>query len=119
MKTIIRHGEVILKEIDSLPKELTLETETNKYIVAHSETGHHHILETKQKYKIFTTFDGNKFIELTEDGNLWHQKTGNDVHTPHIVKPGIYQIVIKKEFDYFQSAIRNVRDQYKIYDYKI
>ena len=53
MKTqIVRHGEVILKPITSLPKEAVLEKETNEYIVAHSETGHHHVLATKEKTEV-------------------------------------------------------------------
>ena len=48
-KQIVRHGEVILKPIAELPKEARLELETNIHIVAHSETGHHHVLKTKEK----------------------------------------------------------------------
>lgn len=110
MKTsLIRHGEVILKEVSSLPKEAKLETETNKHIVAHSETGHHHVLESIDNYKVYT-WNGETYIELGSVGTLFHEKTGKDVHTPHKVAPAVYKIVIKKEFDYFAGAIRNVRD---------
>lgn len=40
---IIRHGEVLLKPIDSLPEGAILEKTVKKEIVAHSETGHHHV----------------------------------------------------------------------------
>jgi hypothetical protein len=110
---IIRHGEVILKET-FLPKEAKLVEETNKYIVAHSETGHHHILEVKDKlnlskFKIYT-LNSDRYIELPQIAELWHEKTGKDTHTPHKIQPAVYKIVIKKEFDYFAGAIRSVRD---------
>lgn len=108
----IRHGEVIFKKIDKLPDSVTLKKTTNKEIVAHSETGHHHILETKTKdsIKIYTTLDGETFVEVGDIAELWHQKTGTDVHTPHKVGKGFWKIQIKKEYDYFAKAIREVRD---------
>lgn len=109
---IVRHGEVILKPIQALPEGVTLSETTNKRIVAHSETGHHHILEAEQgkDFKIYTTLDGKTFIELPSEAKLWHQKTGKDVHETHIIQPAIYEVVIKREYDYFKSIIRSVRD---------
>ena len=111
---IIRHGEVILKPVSEIPQNAKLEEETNKYVVAHSETGHHHILEVKDKvdlskFKVYS-HNGERYIELPHVAELWHQKTGDDVHTPHQVLPSAYKVVIKKEFDYFAGAIRRVRD---------
>lgn len=106
----IRHGEVILFPT-TLPAEAKAEEESNKYVVAHSETGHHHILEITgtSKAKIYT-FMGNKYIEIPSEAKLWHQKTGKYIHKTHKVNPGVYKIVIKKEFDYFAKVIRAVRD---------
>lgn len=110
MKTqIIRHGEVILKPIDNIPSEAILESEAEKYVVAHSETGHHHILEAQKPFKVFA-WKGDKYIEVPEIAELWHQKTGPDVHTPHKIAPAIYQVVIKKQFNYFSKIMERVRD---------
>jgi len=111
---IVRHGEVILKPISKLPNEVKLVEETNKYIVAHSETGHHHILETKEKsdmskFKVYS-WNGETYLKVPEISELWHQKSGTDTHKPHIITPSIYKVVIKKEFDYFAKIIRQVRD---------
>jgi len=111
---IIRHGEVILKPITNIPKGAILKEEVSKAIIAHSETGHHHILEVKDKvdvskFKIYT-FNGETYLELPQVAELWHQKSGTDVHTPHKVSPSAYKIIIKREFSYFDRAIRNVRD---------
>lgn len=106
---IVRHGEVILKPIDLLPKGAQFVESTKKHIVAHSETGHHHVLEATKEFKIYS-FNGEKFIEIPTVAKLWHQKTGKDIHTPHKIAPSVYKIVIKKEFDYFEKVLRSVRD---------
>jgi len=110
MNNIIRHGEVILKTT-TLPKEAILKKETNKYIVAHSESGHNHVLKAidLSKFKVYT-WNGETYIEVLEMATLLHEKTGKDTHTPHKIIPNIYKVVIKKEYDYFLKAIRNVRD---------
>jgi hypothetical protein len=105
---IVRHGEVILYPT-ILPNKAVLSKETNKEIIAHSETGHHHVLEAKEDFKIYTLL-GDTYIEIPSVAELWHQKTGKDIHTPHKIAPAVYKIVIKKEFDYFEGIIRQVRD---------
>lgn len=111
MKTaqIVRHGEVILKPVSSLPKEVNLVEKTKKYIVAHSETGHHHVLESIDKYEVFTS-NGDTYIKLGTVGTLFHEKSGNDVHTPHKIVPAVYKVIIKKSYDYFTKKLARVRD---------
>lgn len=109
MTQIIRHGEVLLKPISELPKEATLEKETNREIVAHSETGHHHVLTAPRPFKVYS-WDGERYLEVPELSTLLHEKTGKDAHAPHEVVPGIYKVNIKKHFDYFQKKMAEVRD---------
>jgi hypothetical protein len=106
---IVRHGEVLLKQVASLPKQAKLEKEMKKEIIAHSETGHHHVLEAIKPFKIWTWKD-ERYIEVPELAELWHQKEGKDAHAPHKIVPGLYKINIKKHFDYFKGALERVRD---------
>jgi hypothetical protein len=106
---IVRHGEVILKPVDSIPQGAILKETTKKNIVAHSETGHHHVLEATQDFKIYTMM-GDTYIEIPSVATLRHEKTGKDVHTPHKIAPAIYKIEIKKEFNYFSGLLQKVRD---------
>lgn len=106
---IVRHGEVIIKEIDSIPKGAKLEKETKSHIVAHSETGHHHVLESLKDFKVYS-WNGETYLEVPEISKLLHEKTGNDVHTPHKIVPAKYKVIIKKNFDYFKKAMTAVRD---------
>lgn len=110
---IIRHGEVILYPTN-LPKGAKLEKTDSQIVVAHSETGHHHILEVKNKVdmskiKVYS-WNGETYLEVPEIAKLWHQKTGDEVHTEHAVVPSAYKVVIKKEFDYFKGILSAVRD---------
>jgi len=106
----IRHGEVILKPIASIPSEAKLEKEITSHVVAHSETGHHHVLETPQMPLSVYTWNDTTYVQVPEIAKLLHQKTGAHVHTPHEVAPSAYEVVIKKEFDYFAGKMREVRD---------
>lgn len=106
---IVRHGEVILKPIANLPKKVKLQEETKKYIVAHSETGHHHVLESIDNYKVYT-WNGETYLDLGTVGNLFHEKSGKDVHTPHTIVPATYKVIIKKSYDYFTKKLQRVRD---------
>jgi len=108
-KHIVRHGEVVLKQIDSLPKEAKLQKEINKEIIAHSETGHHHVLEAIKPFKVYS-LNGDRYLEVPQLAKLWHQKTGKDVHTPHKIVKGFYKINIKKSYNYFSKLLERVRD---------
>lgn len=63
----IRHGEVILNPIQKLPSDAKLNNESNKIVVAHSETGHHHILQTldMSKIKVYT-LKGDTYLEVPQ-----------------------------------------------------
>jgi hypothetical protein len=111
---LVRHGEVILKAIDTLPDGAKLVEAVYKVIVAHSETGHHHILEVKDKIdmskiKVYS-WNGETYLEVPQISELWHQKSDKDVHKTHKIAPAIYKVILKKEFDYYQGVLRTVRD---------
>lgn len=104
----VRHGEVILKP-STLPKEAKLKIESKKYIVAHSETGHHHVLEAVKDIKVYS-WKGDTYVEVPELAELWHQKTGADVHKTHKIAPSVYKVIIKKSYNYFSKIMERVRD---------
>jgi len=109
MKTqIIRHGEVILKE-DTLPDGAELVKTTNEYVVAHSETGHDHVVTAKSPFKVYN-HNGTFYMELTKEGELIHRKTGKDAHKTHKIKPSVFKVIIKKSFNYFSGLMERVRD---------
>lgn len=105
---IYRHGELILKET-TLPEGAKKIEQTKETILSHSETGHHHVLTSAKPFEIYEC-NGQKYVMTMQVAELTHKKTGKDVHKTHKLVPAVYQIILKKEFDYFEGVMKTVRD---------
>lgn len=113
----IRHGDVVLKPVDSLPLGKT--TKHGELTLAYGEvTGHHHTLYpirnlvTKElprdaggHYIEEIVSDGRRFIKLDIDWFLRHQE-----HHEIKVPAGTYEIGMEREYDPFQKIMRKVVD---------
>lgn len=108
MNKPILHGENALQPIDEMPKGAT-EKHTS-FIVGHSETGHHHVLETVkgQEFDILVK-DGEIYFTNSYEAKVVHKKT-HGIHETVTVAPGIYKVNRKTEYDPFQKALRQVWD---------
>jgi len=103
----IRHGEIILQPVSKMPKsEKQLAT---KHIVGHSETGHHHVLESKTEFEWTKDNKQELYVRLFEPAKLVHQKTTNK-HKTLTISAGIYKVLKKTEYDPFQKVRRAVWD---------
>ena len=109
-KLIVRHGEILLKQIDSIPEEAKFIKVGKEHIVGHSETGHHHVLELATKNLRVYELDNELYLDMQDTGQLVHKKTGPDVHKTHVITPGKYKVIIKQAFDYFKGVLAKVRD---------
>jgi len=96
----IRHGDLILKRIDSIPKEAT---KTDNMTLALGEaTGHDHTLQGNcQVYEQ----SGTKFVKAEEKTVLTHQE-----HNTVKIDNGLYRVDVEQEFDPFEKIIQKVRD---------
>lgn len=103
----VRHGEVLLVPIIEVPN--TKFAKHNKFIVGHSETGHHHVLESKTEFDVAELDKAMLIVRLFEPADLVHQKTIN-AHKTLTVPAGTYKIVHKTEYDPFQKIKREVWD---------
>lgn len=101
---VIRHGEAMLVPVNTKFKG----KEHSEYILSHSETGHHHVLESKAPFKVSES-DKQFLIELFTPAKLVHKKTV-DAHKTLDVPAGKYKIVKKTEYDPWQGIIREVHD---------
>jgi len=103
----IRHGDVLLTKVDSLPESAKEITKGQEYTVAYGEfTGHTHVLSTKTKngIKVFEA-DGKKYLDLTGKARLRHQE-----HKELEIPPAIYRVDQERESDYFANEIVKVQD---------
>lgn len=101
----IRHGENLLLPVS----KITGKTSQHKiFIVGHSESGHHHVLESKTEFDVILK-DDTLFLELFGPANLVHKKA-TDKHKTLIVQPGKYQVFRKSEYDPWLKVMREVFD---------
>lgn len=110
MKTnkLILHGENAVIPVDKMPKG-----ESKKYssfIIGHSETGHHHVLEaTKDKKFDIVVKDGEIYFTSNYEAKVVHKKS-YDIHETVKVEPGTYKVKRKLEYDPFLKVRREVWD---------
>jgi hypothetical protein len=108
MRHSIRHGEVLLQEVESVPKRKGKEFKS--FIVGHSETGHHHVLEAEKEFKVWTAKDKQElYLELFEPAKLVHQKQ-IDAHKTLTVPKGKYKVTYKKEYNPWSKVTQRVFD---------
>lgn len=103
---VAAQGEITIIRILSancVGKPLALEH--GKFIIGHSETGHHHVLERTNGATV-TVIDrapeGMKILHaiLTEPNKLVHER-GHDTHETIDLPPGEYEFRIAREFDHY------------------
>jgi hypothetical protein len=109
-RTAIRHGEILLLPVDSVPKGGKAEQVTS-CIVGHSESGHHHVLESDAIFEQIVAINGDLFVDLPCVTRLRHQKTYQQ-HRELRVPAGRWKVIRKTEFDVHATVVarRAVRD---------
>lgn len=113
-KKAIRHGEVVIVPIDVLPTGIEQVYAGKEYIVGHSETGHHHVAvaDSPNALTVFRPVgadDGTLFLRVTKASRVEHRKSF-DQHETKTLFRGLYQITIKRNYDYFAKQLEQVRD---------
>lgn len=125
----IRHGEMMLVPVNEL-EGLEIVEESQRIILAHSETGHHHVaVGDVVKYKPIAKghplyaqivaslgyADGEivptefQPFRAKSTSALEHLKSF-DKHETKTILPGLYIVPSKVEFDPFTKLIEKVRD---------
>lgn len=101
MKTFVNQaaqGDIFIRRVDALPSNVRpMPTEHGRYIVAHSETGHHHAIAESPVATVFLSDDPMvsylQVVEATEavETLLEHMRSF-DTHETIKFTPGIYEI---------------------------
>lgn len=107
MPTFFRHGDLLLKPVDSIPTDaIKLGTHT---LAEGEATGHHHTL-TSGQVLVFApatvTDDVAKYVEVqSPEAVLTHQE-----HGPITLPEGQYEMSIEREYSPLDKVIRQVLD---------
>lgn len=105
MNKCIRHGEALLVPVKEFPAKAKVFT---SYVVSHSETGHHHVLESKHEFEVAVDKE-DLYLRLFEPAKLVHKKSV-DKHNTLTVAPGRYKVVYKTEYNPWEQVISRVFD---------
>lgn len=98
---IYRHGDLLIKQVAK--REVTKKMDNLKLALGEA-TGHHHTLQANNIF--FDGIDGAvNYFEIDEPTNLSHQE-----HNTLQIDKGCYEIIIEREYDYFEEEIKKVVD---------
>lgn len=117
-KVTAAQGEITIKRLNSNPKKLPqgftpLKAEGGKFVIGHSETGHHHVIDAKNAEVgvLDNPPDGMKilYMILQDPASLDHLRD-HDTHESIRLEPGEYEIRIAREYDHYKELARQSAD---------
>ena len=119
-KTIAAQGEITIRRIGDVPTKCSLpgytamKPENGKFIIGHSETGHHHVLDRTSGVDIAVMDappQGMKILRaiIENPTSLVHLRD-HDTHEPIQLLPGEYEFRIAREFDHYAELARQSAD---------
>ena len=120
-KVIAAQGEITIRRIGdvpmrrrAIPKGFTAMTsERDKFIIGHSETGHHHVIDAAGANVMVMDNPptGMRILRaiLENPTSLEHLRT-HDTHESIMLEPGEYEIRIAREFDHYAELARQSAD---------
>lgn len=105
-------GEVYARRIDALPEGLTpVAPEEGVVIVAHSEQGHHHVLDAAHAEVLERpATDGLRILYAVVREPTALRQTAASPHEEMRLEPGIYELRLAREYDPFADQVRRVAD---------
>ena len=91
-------GDLCIRRIDVIPAGLTAaKAENGVHILAHSETGHHHVVKERSAQMLIDQTNGLiAYLKVADTTELEHLRNF-DTHEPLILPPGKYEIRRQRE----------------------
>jgi len=106
-------GDFVIIRVNDIPANVEpVAPENNVYVIAHSETGHNHVMERThvEAFKIPGTKDVDlyeMFLNVKEPTEINHLRSF-DTHETLIVPPGQYKI--RRQREYTPEGFRKAAD---------
>ncbi len=107
-------GDILVRRIDALPSDIKLiKAENGMFVVAHSETGHNHVIAERPNVRLYSANDPMisylEVIEATDKTEcLLEHLRSFDTHETIKINPGIYEI--RRQREYTPEGWRRVED---------
>lgn len=113
-KNMAAQGDLMIRRIDALPTDVTpMKAENGQYVVAHSETGHNHVITQRPNVKMFLTDDPMvSYLEVVEATDVTETLLEHlrefDTHESIAIPAGIFEI--RRQREYTPEGWRKVED---------
>lgn len=106
-RTIIRQGDILLVEIDELPKGL----KSKDKVLAYGEiTGHSHRFRESANVDVYIDHSKIQFTNVKENSELLHEDHKFNGKEEYLIVPeGFYEVIPQREMT-LQSHVQIVRD---------
>ena len=104
-------GDLLIRRINDIPETAQIvPAESGKYIVAHSETGHHHVVAERAGVSYFSSEDPMvSYLRVIDDVEaLLEHERSFDTHESLLIKGGTYEI--RRQREYTPEGWRRVAD---------
>jgi hypothetical protein len=98
-------GDVILLKVDTLPDGASIDEKFNGIVQFGEHTGHKHKLTGKETDMFHFFHEGRRYLQIKEEMKLLHEE-----HKEIPVPPGVYEVRIVRELDWFSDLERQVID---------
>lgn len=93
----IAQGDLNIFSVDIIPDGLTeKEPENGNHVLAHSETGHHHVIDGSA-VRVFEQDEFISYLDVEKESNVVHLRSF-DTHEPVALSPGQYRITRQREY---------------------
>jgi hypothetical protein len=107
-------GDLLLRKIKCLPNGVKpLNAENGVFVVAHSETGHNHVIDASQNVRWFagentevTYLQVIEALDATE--TILRHLRGHDTHAPIVIPPGVFEL--RRQREHTPEGWRRVED---------
>lgn len=101
---IYRQGDVLLREVRSIPKDAKHKQPKERIVLAYGEvTGHAHAIHDLENVDVFIGANGEMYLGVKRDVALEHEE-----HATITLPPGNYERVLQREYE--PQGFRNVAD---------
>lgn len=107
-------GDLLLRRIPALPANAKkLASEKGVFVVAHSETGHNHVIDARPNVQWYGTDDPMvSYLEVIEAADeaetLLRHLRGHDTHKTIVIPPGVFEL--RRQREHTPEGWRRVED---------
>lgn len=109
VKKMAAQGDVMFIRIDKIPESaIAAQAEGGHFIVAHSETGHNHVLASRNAQMLIDkTNEFVAYVRVSKETEVRHQRSF-DTHESLLLTPGNYEV--RRQREYVPEGFRKVAD---------